>query len=500
MTRGQQQLGVLMAFFLGIVVADQFVVVERFYIILLCFILGSGLWWRMGWLRTVFVSVALLALLGGVARMEWAQLQFVNSPLSGQIDQSITVTGDVVREVDVRESFAQLYVRVEGELLLVRTDRFTAAQYGDTISVTGQLEKPSAFATDLGRVFDYQNYLKARGVQYVVSFARVSVVESGSGSNPIRWLLATKDKFAAAVTASLPPPQSDLGLGLLLGIKQALGEDLENAFRRTGLIHIVVLSGYNVMLVIAFFWWVTSWFLPLRGRVGLSLLGIVLFAIMVGLSATVVRASIMASILLLAKFIGTRYDVLRALLFAGLVMVVLNPYVLLYDLGFQLSFMATLGLVLFLPQFESTVVTDTKKIGLRDIFLATVVTQIAVLPLLIFHIGEVSIVSVVVNVLALPVVAVAMALTFATGLVALVSPILVLPIAFVTNLVLLYIITIVTWFDRLPFAAVVVPPISVWQLVGMYVLLGVVLWLWYTVKHAKGDTAVSPTDPPVFFR
>ena len=352
-------------------------------------------------------------------------------------------------------------------------------------------------------------------MQYIVPFASVKATEAGGGNVLVRALLSAKQQFAAAVTASLPPPQSDLGLGLLLGIKQSLGDDLEDAFRRTGLIHIVVLSGYNVMLVIAFFWWVTSWVLPLRGRVAVSLIGIILFAIMVGLSATVVRASIMASILLLAKYIGARYDVLRALLSAGLVMVALNPYLLLYDLGFQLSFMATLGLVLFLPHFEGTVATETRSLGLRDIFLATLTTQVFVLPLLIFHIGEVSLVAVVVNMLVLPIVAVAMVLTFATGFIAAVSTLLAVPVAFVANLALSYIITVVLWFDRMPWAAATLPPISVYTMFGLYGLIFLGWYVWRTksvsvvaadqlngwaIQEEPDTAAVSDSDPPIFLR
>ncbi len=528
-----QLIGVWLSFFFGVMIADQFVVESRFYIlVLLVALVGAGLWRRgvgafAAWLT---LSLACLALLVGVVRMDYAEQRFVDSALATQVNERVELTGEVVREPDVRESFTQVYVQVDGELVLVRTSRFDAVQYGDVVTVAGKLTKPEVFETDTGRLFDYPSYLQARAVQYVVPFAVVEVESLPDGNGLSGWLYKVKDEFAAAIETMLPPPQSDLGLGLLLGIKQALGEDLEDAFLRTGLIHIVVLSGYNVMLVIAFFWWASSWFLPLRGRVVFSLVGIILFAVMVGLSATVVRASIMAGILLLAKFIGARYDVLRALLFAGLVMVLINPYLLLYDLGFQLSFMATLGLVLFLPFFESDLATDTRQVRLRDIFLATLVTQLFVLPLLIFHIGEVSLVAVAVNVLVLPIVAVAMGLTFITGLVALVSTSLAFPVAFLANLILSYIVTVVTWFDSLPWAAISLAPISVWQMLGLYGLLGLFWYVWQgrknilhtpkapdvladweIVEEVEDDMLDTSTkensaldapslDPPIFFR
>jgi competence protein ComEC len=502
MLKGRQLLILWSAFLIGVVLADQLVVGERFFVLVLLVAFVSAALWRSSntsRLQWLTLSLTSLCLLVGVVRMEYAASQFQESAFIDSIGQTVSLTGQVIREPDERETFTQLYVNVGDERVLVRTSRFIDVQYGDVVQVNGALDRPEQFETDTGRLFDYPNYLKVRDVQYIVSFAQVTVVETEGGNPVVGWLYEVKGHFAAAVSRSLPPPQSDLGLGLLLGVTQGLGDELEKAFRQTGLIHIVVLSGYNVMLVIGFFWWVSSWVLPLRGRVLLSLLGIVLFAIMVGLSATVVRASIMASILLFAKYIGARYDVLRALLFAGFVMVLINPYLLLYDLGFQLSFMATLGLVLFLPVFEEHLATKTPQVGLRDIFLATAVTQVFVLPLLIFHIGEVSVVAVVVNMLVLPIVAVVMALTFATGLLSMTVPVFVSPVALLTHTVLSYIILVVEWFAAWPWAAAKLPPITVFELLMMYAALFVVWYVWQSKKNSAAKTAL-PSDPPKFLR
>ena len=260
--------------------------------------------------------------------------------------------------------------------------------YGDVVTVSG-LRVPGKFTTELGRTFNYPGYLQAKGVQFVVSYAEIQVTEHGHGNFIIAWLLSAKHSFMRTLETIIPEPQVGLGEGLLLGVKQALGKDIENNFRRTGIIHIVVLwiqryarsdVFYDVLLSVPFS----------SQAVVAGVVAIVGFALLVGLSATVVRASIMASLLLFAQGFGRQYDVMRALFFAGAAMVFLNPYLLLYDIGFQLSFMATFGLLLVTPHFESTVVTGFQKLRLADFFFATVVTQIAVLPLLLYHIGEVS--------------------------------------------------------------------------------------------------------------
>ena len=524
---GLQLLLLWTAFLVGVTVESLYTLDYTYVVILLIAAAVAGLAWRLKsdlWLLVISFCCLLLAV--GVLRTQQFESQFLDSPLEENVGQTVAIVGTVVTEPDERVNFTQLFVQTEADRVLVRADRFAAVAYGDVVQISGSLAKPEPFATDIGRTFDYPKYLEVRRVQYIMSFADITVIDSGQGNLLLKYLYQVKQWYVETLEASISNPQVNLGVGLLLGVKQALGDELEIAFRQTGIIHIVVLSGYNVMLVVGFFWWLSSWVLPLRGRIIFGLVGITLFALVVGLSATVVRASIMAGILLLGKLLGRTYDVLRALLFAALIMVLINPYILLYDIGFQLSFMATLGLVLVLPQFESTLATHSTQLKFRDLFFATVVTQIFVLPLLMYHIGEVSLVSVLVNMLVLPMVPVAMLLTFITGLVGAVSIPLGSLIGLLAYLPLQYIMVVAELFAAFPFAVVTIPDISVWAVVGMYVLLGgaYMIWRqsrqieviqpvpntqevsdWRVVDEAEiqttGESSDSPVVvPPIFFR
>jgi len=428
-------------------------------------------------------SIIFLSLSLGLLRTEVSSWQFGVSELEQVLQEEITFTGVVIKEPDVREQSMLLTVANETDRILISTNRLAGISYGDEVAASGRLTKPQPFETDLGRTFDYPAYLKVRGVEYQISFAEVEVLRSSQGNVFLAGLLQTKYAFMDRLELVLPEPQVGLAQGLLLGVKQALGEAVEEDFRRTGIIHIVVLSGYNVMLVVAFFIYVFSFFLSPKKRVVGGVIAITCFALLVGLSATVVRASIMASLLLFAQGFGQSYNVLRALFFAGAVMLVLNPYLLLYDIGFQLSFMATLGLLFITPQFESTVITSESRLKIKDFFFATLATQIAVLPLLLFHIGEVSLLAVVVNVLVLPIVPVAMLLTFITGLIAFVSIPLAGAIGYLAYGTLSYILFAAYWFAELPFAAVSVPTFSALGVLGSYFLLGAVLYVLYTKHH-----------------
>jgi len=174
----------------------------------------------------------------------------------------------------------------------------------------------------------------------------------------------------------------------------------------------------------------------------------------------------------LALFLGRSYAILRALLLAGVIMLVFNPYLLLYDPGFQLSFLATLGLIVVAPYFETLLMVSGRALKIRDYVIATVATQIAVLPLLLYQIGELSIVSVLVNVLVLPMVALAMLLTFVTGMVGLVSPFLATGFGLLTYWSLQYILVIVAFVGSWPLAAVTVPPFPGWIVFVAYAAMG----------------------------
>lgn len=449
------------------------------WLILLGFV-SVLIWSRSALLKEVkgylIFGIILIAFSGGALRVEIANWSFGNSLLEEKVGSKINVTGIVETVPDVRESVTYLEIKTEEDKILVSVDKYAPVTYGDKVSVTGKLTKPESFETDLGRTFDYPGYLKAKGIEYRISFASVSVLEQDKGNPIIATLLRFKLAFMKRVEVAILEPAAGLGEGLLLGVKQALGEELEAAFRKTGIIHIVVLSGYNIMLVVLFVMYILGHFLARKPRVVVGIIAIVAFALLVGLSATVVRASIMAVLLLVVQATGRKYLALRGLMVAGTIMIINNPFLLVYDVGFQLSFLATLGLILISPYFEVLLDKVPNFIGVRSFLVATISTQLAVLPLLLYQIGEFSVVSIIVNVLVLPMVPVAMLLTFITGLVAFVSPSIATVFSYPAYLSLTYISEVAWWFAKLPFAAYIIPLFSFYLVPVSYVVIGLILW------------------------
>ncbi len=481
----------ILSFFVGVGVSTftSVTLPILIWLMLLAFIC-SLFWFRSkftkeitGWL---IISVILAGFSLGALRTELAKSNFGHSELQKSVGEKVELSGIVVREPDQRENSTRLFVKTDKNLVLVTTDRYAQVSYGDEVTVKGKLSIPENFATEFGRTFNYSGYLLSQGAEYQISFAHVEVTNNDLGNPLISKLLIFKSAFMNNIEKTIAEPAVGLGEGLLLGVKQALGEELESAFRETGIIHIVVLSGYNVMLVVAFVMFVLGYFLSVRWRVVAGIIAIISFALLVGLSATVVRASIMASILLIAQATGRMYLVLRVLFFAGFVMLLFNPLLLIYDVGFQLSFLATLGLILLAPILEQYFSRVPSFAGMRLFLVATIATQIAVLPLLLYQIGQLSMVAIVVNILVLPMVPIAMLLTFATGMFGFVSTNLAWLVAFPTYWSLTYINNLALWFADLPMASSVVPTFAFYIVPISYLIMGIIWWRLYKPEYGMG--------------
>ncbi|MDO8482835.1 MAG: ComEC/Rec2 family competence protein, partial [bacterium] len=358
-----------------------------------------------------FVSLFLFVAALGMFRYDLSELHTYDSVLNRQLNSRVIFVSEVIDEPDEREDSVRLTVAadslIQGEIavpvsakILVVTDLYPKFGYGDKLEVSGLLTKPKNFADAGGKIFDYQAYLAKEGIYYQMTRPTVKLLASGQGNIIVSKLFELKQAFLLRIGKIIPEPHASLLGGLVIGAKHSLGKKLLDDFRTVGVIHIVVLSGYNITIIAYFIEWLFS-----RLRKNLRLIcasaGIILFAIMVGASATVVRATIMALLALLARGTGRGYVVTRALLIAGFFMLLHNPKILVFDVSFQLSFLATVGLIYFSPLIEPKVKWVTEKWKLREIVVATISTQIFVLPFLLYKTGLFSIVSLPVNLLIL---------------------------------------------------------------------------------------------------
>jgi len=373
---------------------------------------------RQRWERLA-AGLALGALLGA-GRMVLAQPRFDAGDLASYNDlgRTVAVRGTVSADPDRRGTYTQLQLSVD-ELLdeqgahpvrgrvVLNVPVYPAYAYGDRLEVTGRLETPPVLDE-----FDYREYLAGRGVYSLLRRAQVSLLEGRGGVGLLRLVYRVRQGLRAAVARTLPDPEAGLLTGILLGIGHTLPDELDEAFRAAGLSHIMVISGYNIGLVAVAVLLVTRRRLGIWLGLALSLAGIALYTLFVGPSAPVLRATLMACLLAGARFAGRKSHALTTLAASSLIMTAINPHYL-WSVSYQLSFAATLGLVVVEPVLTRRLQARLARDGdlqqaahwsalARDVLLVTLAAQLATLPVLWTQFGELSLVAPLANALVLP--------------------------------------------------------------------------------------------------
>lgn len=414
--------------------------------------------------RNIFLFIALAALSLGAFRYDIKD--FHELLPAGN-------TGVVVSEPERRDADTRFVVKTNtglpaqaGEKVLVSTDILSPVEYGDEVQLIGKAQRPSG---------DYAKYLAKDDIFYTMSFAKVRVVSSGHGNAVIRVLLEIKGAFVQKMKSILPEPESSLLAGLVVSGKQALSKDILEEFRRAGVVHIVVLSGYNITIIAEFFLLLFG-FLGTRRAAGASAAGVILFTLMSGATATVVRAAIMVLLLLLGKILVRKGAAPRILLFTAVLMLMQNPKILVFDPSFQLSFLAMLALIYGVPIVEKYLTKVPEKYGFRTLVATTLATQAVVLPYLLYNMGNFSTVFLLSNLLILLVIPFTMLIGFVATLLAFVSTILAWPLAFISHLLLEWILLVAHYLGNLSFAQVQIENFPLWGTLLLYMGLAVIVW------------------------
>lgn len=230
----------------------------------------------------------------------------------------------------------------------------------------------------------------------------------GSAAGIERRFDSLRRQMKAVLDRDLPEPQSSLAYGILFGSKTGgFNQDFLKALRRTGTIHMVAVSGYNVS-IISNILLNTTFLIVSKAFLGLGILGLLAYGLVVGFSASVLRALVMGVYLFTARVFGRQKNLTDALLFSAALMLFWAPQFLL-DLGFQLSFTSMMAVIYLSPVFERFLKSMPR--DFRQVVAATMASQIMVLPLALFNFGQISLIAPLANLLTFLTVPAIMALT-----------------------------------------------------------------------------------------
>jgi len=298
-----------------------------------------------------------------------------------------------------------------------------------------------------------------------------------------------RDWFADKIRLAISEPQASLGLGYLLGQKRALPEDLQQALVVTGLTHVVVASGYNLTILVRL-----ARRLFVRASKYLATLSastmIMSFIAVTGMSPSMTRAGLVSGLSLAAWYYGRKFHPLVLLPFAAAVTVLVDPTYAWNDLGWQLSFAAFAGVMILAPLLQRYFFGDKEPGTVRQILGETVSAHIVTLPILVLAFGQFSNVAIIANLLVLPLVPLAMLLTFIAGISVILIPSLTEVVGLPAQWLLTYMTTIVHYFAGLSWAqtALVATP---WIVAGSYVAITLAcIYLWRVTKYDLRDANI----------
>ncbi|MDP3982156.1 MAG: ComEC/Rec2 family competence protein [bacterium] len=345
-----------------------------------------------------------VALSLGVVSYERALSHQTNHGLDHLFGTEVTFTGKVVREPEPRGLSLSLVILPDGNSssrILVFSPLFSQVLYGERVRVTGVLQEPPVFDT-----FDYKAFLAKDGIHAAIWKSDISSVWDGRQNGIfdvfVAGLLRWKEKMRETLSR-LPPPFSELLGAMLLGDSRRMGDDLKDTLVRSGMRHMTAISGLHVAMlsggVLALFLFLGFW---RQHATLLSLLFIILFVLTAGAPASAIRAGIMGGSVLGGKILGRPSASWRFLVFAGALMLAFNPLLLTRDIGFQLSFVAVAGILIFSPFFLRFLETLSLPVFVKEVSAVSLAAYISTAPLSLYHFSFLSLSAVLANIVAVP--------------------------------------------------------------------------------------------------
>ncbi len=424
------------------------------------------------------IRVGVLVVLGtvlffiGAVRMElglarFKHVSFPESPVEA-----------VVTSIDERETGTLVYGKIpeSNTKILIRSFEKVGVLPGDRIVSTGAVELPEPFITDTGRIFNYPLYLESRGVSFIQNAREISILAEGKPSVR-RFFTALNQKTGDLLGRSVSFPIDSITSGMVLGDRSTIPESVTSIFQNTGTLHLLVLSGYNVTLLITFLGLLLRR-APFYVRTVLLCLAVVSLVLLSGAGISAIRAGLMALIVLLGQVTGRQYEALRALGITFVALLLWNPFLLLYDPGFQLSFLATLCMIVVVPKAEPLFARLPKmfwRLPIREAVTLAVTVSVFMLPFIAYFSGSISLLTIPANFVASFFVPVITLLGIAVIFITAITPFLGMIIGTILSLVGKILVALLSIAATVP--NVTVPPFS-WVYVALvYLAIFSVLFL-----------------------
>ena len=455
LTKSKIFLYFLLSFILGIAVASFLEVAFLFiFILFLSGLVLMVIFWSKKKIRILAFCSILLAL--GILRFNFAQSKVDESKIQFYNNQEIEFVGLVSGEPDVRSDSLKLKINVsevEGKkgnfgLVLLKTGLYPSYQYGDKLKILCELQKPEKI-----NEFDYEKYLAKDDIYSVCYQPKIELIQKNQGNPIFALILKIKNKLNDSVNSNLGEPQASLLSAITLGVRRGLPDELMLRFSEAGITHIIAISGQNITIVTTILMNLgLAFYLSRRQSFYFASFILLIYVVLTGMSASVVRAGIMGFLVLLAMRLGRLNQSTNALVLAACLMLWVNPKLLRLDISFQLSFAAILGLIYLSPIFEKWLEKIPNNFQIKEMVTMTMSAQVFTLPLIIFYFSRLSVIAPLTNILILPILPYLMTLGLLAAIVGIIFAPLSQILFWILWLFLTYIIKVSYFFTSFSFS------------------------------------------------
>lgn len=340
----------------------------------------------------------------------------------------------------------------------------------DKLNVRNKIKAEGVFKLpDLQRNkggFNYRRYLNSQKIYGTITVKSITVIEEGK----VDFITKIKNKIEDTFLKLLPKDYAGIINSMLNGDTKNVSENILEDFKNSGITHLLAVSGSNIAYIIMFLSLCSNKIFGKYLSYYILIISIIIFIFVSGASASVARAGIMAILNIVAILLSRKSNTLNNIFFSAVILLIINPLTI-YDVGFILSFVGTLGIVLLSKPIISLIEKFIKIKFLSETIGVTLSAQLMLLPIMMYFFNTISIISLITNLIIVPISGFLTILGFITVLISVVSFKLARVISFAIYTLLYFMLKIASFLGKISWANLLVPTSKIWMIVIYYLLI-----------------------------
>lgn len=422
--------------------------------------------------KIIVILICLIISIGYVSILENKYSKISDMP----IKEMVTIISDI-QEKEYKKVCTAKIVRNNKKILIniKMSQDIPSIKYGDSLYIEGEFKQPEEARNYKG--YNYKQYLKTKKIIGTVELEKVKILKSSNGS----FIHNIQKYIRDTINGTLTDEEGNLLLAILLGDKDKLSEDIQESFKTSNLSHMLAVSGAHVSYIILGLTYVlqNSIIGKKNGKI-VCIIFLLAFMAITNFTPSVTRACIMAILTLFSSIIYRKSDVYTNISVAALITLIFNPYSLL-DLGFQLSYGGTIGIIIFIKRIQEKK-SNSKVINyIKQMALVSIYANIIIIPIMMYHFNTVSFTFIISNIMVSPI----LGIIVITGFLFIIASITVKPltrlIAIFIKPILSILIKISQICSKLPFSNILVVTPYMFNVISYYAII------LYCIKSKKNN-------------